>query len=168
MRLLAAIGALAIIVAIVLPIYFFGGFYNVAATDQHFNIVTTALDRVRMASINHHATDTPKVSLDDPAVIQAGAKAFSERGCVSCHGAPGATWAKFSEALYPSPPDLSEVGQHRTPAQIFWVVKNGLKFTGMPGFAAVDMKDDEIWKVVAFVKKLPSVSEADYKAWTAR
>jgi mono/diheme cytochrome c family protein len=168
MRLLAAIGALAIIVAIALPIYFFGGFYNVAATDQHFNIVTTALDRVRMASINHHATDTPKVSLDDPAVIQAGAKAFSERGCVSCHGAPGATWATFSEALYPSPPDLSEVGQHRTPAQIFWVVKNGLKFTGMPGFAAVDMKDDEIWKVVAFVKKLPSVSEADYKAWTAR
>jgi mono/diheme cytochrome c family protein len=168
MRLLAWIGALAIIVAIALPIYFFGGFYNVAATDQHFNIVTWALDRVRIASINHHATDKPTGSLADPATVQAGAKAFSERGCVSCHGAPGATWAKFTEALYPSPPDLAEVGQHRTPEQIFWVVKHGLKFTGMPGFAAIDVKDDEIWKIVAFVKKLPSVSEADFKAWTAR
>jgi mono/diheme cytochrome c family protein len=168
MRLLAAIGALAIIVAIALPIYFFGGFYNVAATDQHFNIVTWALERVRIASNNHHATDTPPAPLDDPAMVQAGAKAFSERGCVSCHGAPGAAWAKFSEALYPSPPDLAEVGQQRTPKQIFWVVKHGLKFTGMPGFAAIDVKDDEIWKIVAFVKKLPSVSEADFKTWTAR
>ena len=126
MRLLAAIGALAIIVAIALPIYFFGGFYNVAATDQHFNIVTWALERVRIASITHHATDKPAVSLDDPAIVQAGAKEFSEHGCVNCHGAPGATWAKFSEALYPSPPDLAEVGPHRTPEQIFWVVKNGI------------------------------------------
>lgn len=101
MRLLSAIGILAIIAAIALPIFFFGGFYNVAATDQHFGIVSWALDRVRMASITHHAAEKPPVSLDDPAVVQAGAKEFSEHGCVSCHGAPGATWAKFSEALYP-------------------------------------------------------------------
>ncbi len=47
-------------------------------------------------------------------------------------------------------------------------MKHGLKFTGMPGFSAIGVKDDEIWKIAAFVKKLPSVSEADYKAWTAR
>lgn len=168
MRILSAIGVIAIVIAIVAPIYFFGGFFSVAATDGHFSIVQWALERVRIASISHHATATPTVSLDDPAIVQAGAKAFATRGCVSCHGAPGATWAKFSEALVPSPPDLAEVGKERTPAEIFWVVKHGLKFTGMPGFAAIDVKDDEIWKIVAFVKKLPTVSEADFKAWSAQ
>jgi hypothetical protein len=38
----------------------------------------------------------------------------------------------------------------------------------MPSFAAIDVKDDEIWKIVAFVKKLPGVSDADFKAWTAQ
>jgi mono/diheme cytochrome c family protein len=168
MRLLAAIGALAIIVAIAAPIYFFGGFYSVAANEPHFNIVTWALERVRMASIRHNAPATASVSLDNAAAIQAGAKAYSERGCVNCHGAPGATWAKFSEGLLPSPPDLSEVAKERTPAEIFWVVKHGLKFTGMPSFAAIGVKDDEIWKITAFVKKLPTVSEQDFKTWTAR
>ena len=168
MKLLTAIGALAIIVAVAAPIYFFGGFFSVAATEPHFNIVGWALERVRMASISHHATDTPPVSLDDPAVVQAGAKAFSERGCVTCHGGPGAAWAKFSEALNPSPPDLAEVAKARTPAEIFWVVKHGLKFTGMPGFAAIDVKDKEIWEIAAFVKNWPNVSVAYFKTWTAR
>jgi len=47
------------------------------------------------------------------------------------------------------------------------VVKNGINMTGMPSFAQAGAKDDEIWSIVAFLKKLPGVSEADYKAWTA-
>jgi hypothetical protein len=38
----------------------------------------------------------------------------------------------------------------------------------MPSFGATGMEDPEIWSVVAFLKKLPSVSEADFKAWTAK
>jgi hypothetical protein len=62
---------------------------------------------------------------------------------------------------------LKEVVDHRSPAQLFWVVKNGINMTGMPSFALAGVKDDEIWSIVAFLKKLPGVSEADYKAWTA-
>jgi len=39
--------------------------------------------------------------------------------------------------------------------------------TGMPGFSLVEVSDEEIWTIAAFVKKLPSVSEVDYKAWAA-
>ena len=56
-----------------------------------------------------HAKDNPPTSLDNPATVQAGARAFSERGCVNCHGAPGVNWAKFSEGLRPDPPDLKEL-----------------------------------------------------------
>lgn len=167
MKFLSLIGALAIIIAVAAAVFFFGGFYNIAATQPDLGVVAWALEHVREASIARHATDRPPVSMEDPAIIQAGARAFATRGCVSCHGGPGAPWAKFSEGLRPDPPDLKDVVKDLTPAQIFWVVRNGINMTGMPGFALVEAPDQEIWTIAAFVKKLPTISEADYKAWTA-
>jgi mono/diheme cytochrome c family protein len=167
MKFLSYIGALAIIVAVAAGVYFFGGFYSIAATQPDPGIVAWALQTVRVASINRHATDTPPAGMDAPATIQAGARAFASRGCTTCHGGPGVMWAKFSEGLRPDPPDLKEVVGDLTPAQIFWVVKNGINMTGMPSFATAEVPDQEIWAIAAFAKKLPEVSEADYKAWTA-
>jgi hypothetical protein len=78
-------------------------------------------------------------------------------------------WAKFSEGLRPEAPDLKDVVKDLAPAQIFWVVRNGINMTGMPGFSLSDppVPDQEIWTIAAFVKKLPDVSDADYKSWTA-
>jgi mono/diheme cytochrome c family protein len=167
MRVLAAIGALAIIVAVAAAVFFFGGFYSVAGTVEDPAIVKWALAKVRNASIARHATDRPPGNLGDPATVQAGARQFMERGCVNCHGAPGVEWAKFSEGMHPDPPDLKEEVGDRTPEQLFWIVKNGINMTGMPSFGTVGVGDDDIWKIVAFLKQLPRVSEADYKAWTS-
>src|SRR5262249_60995805 len=101
--LLAFIGVLAILAAIAAAVFFFGGFYNVAATVDDPDSVKWALTQVRLASIRRHATETPSVSLEDPATVQAGARDFSERGCANCHGAPGVNWAKFSDSLRPIP-----------------------------------------------------------------
>lgn len=167
MRVLAAIGILAIVVGIAAVVFFFGGFYNVAASEGDSGLVAWALTRVRIASIDHHAGDTPPLSLDDPAVIQTGARAFAARGCVNCHGGPGVDWAKFSEGLRPGPPDLKEIADALAPRQIFWVVKNGINMTGMPGFGLVGADDKELWAITAFVKHLPKVTDADFKAWSA-
>jgi mono/diheme cytochrome c family protein len=167
MRILAVIGGLALIVGIGAAAFFFGGFYSVAGTAEDPAIVHWALTQVRTASIDRNAQDQPPVSIKDPASVQAGAKAFAARGCTTCHGGPGVPWAKFSEGLHPDPPDLKEVVDHRSPAQLFWVIKNGINMTGMPSFTLAGVEDNEIWSIVAFLKKLPGVSEADYKAWTA-
>ncbi len=166
MRLLALIGVLAIIVAVAAAAFFFGGFYSIAATEQDPGVVAWALVHVREASIDRHATDTPPGSLEDAATVKAGARAFADRGCANCHGGPGVGWAKFSEGLNPGPPDLKDVVGGLEPRELFWVVKNGIKMTGMPSFGAIGVPDQEIWSIVAFLKKLPTVSEADYKAWS--
>jgi mono/diheme cytochrome c family protein len=166
MRLLAFIGALAIIVVIAAAVFFFGGYYNVAATEKDSPPVAWALIHVRQAAIDRHAADNPPASFNDPDTIKAGAHAFAERGCANCHGAPGVDWAKFSEGLNPAPPDLKEVVGDLQPRELFWVVKNGIRMTGMPSFGAVGVSDQEIWSIAAFLKKLPIVSEADYKAWS--
>ncbi len=167
MRVLAAIGLLAIVAAIAAAVYFFGGFYNVAALPQDNGAVAWTLAHVREASIESRAPSKAPINVDDPANIQAGARAFAEHGCVTCHGAPGAQWAKFSEGLRPDAADLNEVAKSQSVGEIFWVVKNGINMTAMPSFARVKVGDDEIWKIAAFVKKLPTVKPEDYKAWTA-
>jgi mono/diheme cytochrome c family protein len=167
MRLLATIGLLGILGAIAAGVFFFGGYYSISAISADPTPVAWALTNVRNASIRHHAIDAPPMSLDDPATIQAGARAFAQRGCAACHGGPGVDWAKFSEGLRPDPPDLKDIAKSVTAPQIFWVVKNGINMTGMPSFGRIGTDDKEIWTIAAFVKKLPSVSPADYKAWTA-
>src|SRR5689334_8038478 len=99
MRLLALIGALAIIVGVAAAVFFFGGFYSVAATNPEPAPVSWALVKVRMASVDHNATQPPPSGFDSPEKVQAGAKAFATRGCTNCHGGPGVEWQKFSEGL---------------------------------------------------------------------
>ena len=170
MRILALIGALAIIGVVAAAVYFFGGYYSVAASAPDLGIVNWALVQVRTASIDHHAVDSPPAGYDDPAKVQEGARVYSVTGCINCHGVPvtsGSTWAKFSEGLHPDPPGLKELANDRTPSQLFWVIKNGINMTGMPSFALAGAKDEDLWSIVAFIKKLPIISEADYKSWTA-
>jgi hypothetical protein len=167
MRLLAVIGAVAIVVAIGAAVFFFGGFYSVAATEE-IAPVAWVLIHVRQASVDRHATEAPPKSLDDATMVRAGAHAFAERGCTNCHGAPGVKWAKFSEGMQPPPPDLKEIVDQREPRQLFWVIKNGINMTAMPSFGAIAVPDEEIWSIVAFLKKLPAISEEDFKAWSAQ
>ncbi|HMK80498.1 MAG TPA: cytochrome c [Xanthobacteraceae bacterium] len=163
--LLALIGALAIIIGVAALGFFFGGFFNVAATNPEPPLVSWALIKVRMASVDRNATQLPPAGYDAPAKVQAGAKAFMARGCTNCHGGPGVEWQKFSEGLRPDPPDLKEIVPNREPRQLFWVIKNGINMTGMPSFGATGMDDNEIWAVAAFLKKLPEVKEEDFKKW---
>ena len=168
MRFLAFIGVLAIIAAIGAAIFFFGGFYNVAQSADNPAIVDWALASMRGASVVAHGTEAPPANLDDSETVKAGARAYSTIGCVNCHGGPpNANWAKWSEGLKPVPADLKVMAKDRTASQLFWAIKNGIKFTAMPSFGLAGASDEQIWQIVAFIKKLPTVSNDDYKTWTA-
>ena len=168
-KLLALIGVLAILGGLGVAGFFFGGFFSVAADDRDPNIVNWAIIQVREASIARHAADRPPASLDDRDLVRAGARAYSELGCINCHGGPGVKPADFSEGLNPAP-NLKKVIGKLLPQEVFWVIKNGIKMTGMPSFGAgkpSPAPDKEIWAVVAFLKNLQSVSDEDFKAWSA-
>jgi mono/diheme cytochrome c family protein len=163
LRFLGIIGLLAILGAVFAAGFFFGGFFNVAASVDDPDIVNAAIENVRAASIARHATVKPAVSLDDPSIVRAGAKSYAERGCTNCHGGPGVEWAKFSEGLNPGPPDLKDVVGDLLPQELFWVIKNGIKMTGMPSFG-VTHTDDEVWAIVAFVRRMGKLTPEQYQA----
>src|SRR5262245_44691935 len=116
MKFLALIGLLAILGAIGAAVFFFGGYYSVAGPAEEPAIVKWALVHVRTASIARHAKDKPPMAIDDPALVKAGARVYLERGCVNCHGSPGADdWAKFSEGLRPDAADLKDAAKELDP-----------------------------------------------------
>jgi mono/diheme cytochrome c family protein len=68
---------------------------------------------------------------------------------------------EISRGLYPRAPELRR-GSRLTPAEEFWVVKHGLKMSGMPAWGV--MHDDELlWSVVAFLQKLPELTPDQYQ-----
>src|SRR5262249_29974307 len=105
LKFLSLIGLLGILGAIAAAVFFFGGYYSVAASAEEPAIVKWILVHVRTASIERHGKDKPPMSLDDPAVVQAGARALSPRGRGSCHGAPGVPRAEISQRVRPAPPE---------------------------------------------------------------
>jgi mono/diheme cytochrome c family protein len=167
MKILAAIGIVALVLLFAAAVLSLGGFYNVAATRPDPAAVDGLLLRIREASISRHAVTRSPIALDDAATIAAGARAFAVRRCADCHGGPGVPRAKYAEGLRPAPPDLKQTAPLREPRELFWIIRNGINRTAMPGFAAAQMPDAEIWTIVAFLKKLPTVTDAEYRTWTA-
>src|SRR3546814_371868 len=63
--------------------------------------------------------------------------------------------------MTPHPPFLPPKIEEWDPEELFYIVKHGVKFTGMPGWPATD-RDDEIWAMTAFLLQLPDLSPEDY------
>jgi mono/diheme cytochrome c family protein len=140
--------------------FIYAGIYDVSATRPHWPITYWAMDTVRVHSVRIRADGImPPPGLMDDARIVEGAAHFAAH-CASCHGAPGVPRGNLGEKLYPRPADLRESAHRYSPGELFWIVKNGIKMSGMPAWS--DHSDDELWSTVSFIEKLPSMSEADY------
>lgn len=163
MKLMKIVLALVALLIVATLGFVYAGVFNVAADDPHWGLTQRMLEATRDHSIVSLARDVeapPK--LDDPALIAAGAQEYAEM-CTGCHLAPGMEDTEMRTGLYPKPPKLSEPGARRKPAETFWVIKHGLKMTGMPAWGLTH-DDQRIWSMTAFVQKLPELSQVQYEA----
>ena len=138
----------------------YAGAYDVAATAPHWTATAWLLEVARTRSIKAQAAGIAvPPGLDDPGKVVIGVEHYAAH-CAVCHGAPGVPKGDIAQGLYPPPPDLANSAPLYTPAELFWIVKHGIKMTGMPAWS--DHSDDELWATVAFLEKLPGMSEQDY------
>jgi mono/diheme cytochrome c family protein len=140
----------------------YAGLYNVAADVPHSPTLYWLMETVRERSIAARAEDIAVPDdLDNPTRVATGAGQYAEM-CAGCHLAPGMKRTEISRGLYPRAPDLRR-GSRSTPAEDFWVVKHGVKMTGMPAWGVTH--DDEIlWDVVAFLRRMPELTPEEYQA----
>ena len=149
--LLVVLGAGAVIYA---------GIYDVAATSPHWRMTSWLLETARIRSITAQAAGiSAPPGLDDQAKVIIGVEHYAAH-CSVCHGAPGVPKGAMARGLYPPPPNLAKTALLYTPAELFWILRHGIKMTGMPSWS--DHSDDELWATVGFLEKLPSMSEQDY------
>lgn len=146
-------------------ILIYSGVYDVAATEPHWGLTHWMIGLVKLRSIKAHAAGiaTP-TNLGDDSEIAEGIAHFAAH-CVICHGAPGVPSEEFVRRLYPSPPDLTGVSKAYTPGELFWIVRNGIRASGMPAWR--DHSDGELWAIVAFLCKLPDISAQNYASLLA-
>lgn len=177
---LLAIGAIAALGGIA---FLYSGIYNMGADDKHFKPVYWALETLRERSIAVRASKIEVPPLDDPQMLLAGGADYNDM-CAGCHLKPGKASSDISQGLYPQPPNLAMgAAAHghahgsggddahgdadASAARQFWIIKHGIKASGMAAFGPTH-EDARIWAMVAFLQKLPTLNEVQYQILTAR
>ena len=81
--------------------------------------------------------------------------------CAFCHGRDGRGDTRIGRNLYPKPPDLRAPGtQSLSDGELFYIIQNGVRFTGMPAFAE-SHSDTDSWELVRFLRQLPELTPAE-------
>lgn len=157
-----AFGAIIVVCgALVLgAVFILSGIYNVAASARHFYITDRLIKLTLWRSIDTHSASVDVPPLDDPELVRLGARHFAT-GCAPCHSAPGLEQNPIISGMYPTAPPLQEAVPGWETDELYWIVRHGLKFTGMPQWPG-DGRTEEPWPVVAFLLELPGMTPEEY------
>lgn len=139
------------------------GMFNVGADEPPGTFAEMFFPSARDRSIAARAADITVPKLDDPQMVAEGAEHYAPM-CAMCHLAPGMADTDLRKGLHPQPPVLATLAL-RPAGEQFWIVKHGIQMTGMPAWGATH-SDGDIWKMVAFLQKLPGMTPEQYRALT--
>jgi mono/diheme cytochrome c family protein len=132
------------------------GAINMGADVKPGLIERTIAPWARDRSIETRAPKEKNPHAGDPAAIAAGLDHYREN-CVMCHGAPDVTGAELSKGINPPAPSLGKEENDPPDGELFGVIKHGIRMTAMPAFGPTQT-DEEIWKIVAFIRHLPDLT----------
>lgn len=143
------------------------GGIDFAADSPHASGITKFIDWAREQSVAKQAKAVVQpTDLASEERIRRGSGNY-EAMCAGCHLSPGVEDSEIRKGLYPSPPNLSLVGpateEQVADARRFWIIKHGIKGSGMPAWATGGMDDEAIWDLTAFIKVLPTLSATEYQ-----
>lgn len=142
--------------------FVYSGFYDVAATERHSSVVEWTLETISERSVRRRAGELPAPLPADSAALLHGFEHYRIM-CEVCHGGVGVDRTEIAEGLNPRPPRLARAAKGWTDAELFWITKHGIKATGMPAFGP-SHDDAALLQIVAIVRMLPDMSEAEYAA----
>lgn len=137
------------------------GFFNVGASTGHWRMTEWFLHFAMRSAVRTYALAVELPETLPRAGVQPAAGHFAT-GCAICHGAPGEPRSPAAMGMLPQPPDLAEVVDTWSDAELFRIVKHGVRFTGMPAWPTQE-RDDEVWAMVAFLRELPGMDAETYR-----
>jgi mono/diheme cytochrome c family protein len=160
-------GAIAIVLLVPLGAWTYvkSGLYNVGASKPHTKFTEWLTHETMIHSVRSHAKGilAPQSATTDQVV-----RGFCtyETHCVACHGAAAVARQHWVSGLEPQPPYLLDATHVWKPRELFWIVKNGIKMTGMPAWRD-SLTDGQIWDVVAWLEATGQLQPQTYVRWRA-
>lgn len=148
------------------------GWIDVAADTPHSPVVHDLIEFARERAIARCSREiAAPADLDSAERARRGAGNYDAM-CAGCHLAPGVADTEIRRGLYPQPPKLtheaaSVLPPEQTAARRFWIIKHGIKASGMPAWGQGGMADADIWDLVAFLRVLPTLSPQQYRQQVA-
>jgi len=162
-----AVAALVIVVVIVIAAAVVNLLtHGVSARDQ-----PTRPEIVLARTMRHLAVPAKLRSLTNPipasaAALQQGREHFADH-CAQCHGNDGRGQTEMGRSLYPRAPDMTlPETQKLSDGELFAIIRNGVRLTGMPGWAGEHSEQDD-WKLVLFIRHLPRMTKEEAESMKA-
>ena len=143
-----------------------GGFFLVrhgfSAREQPSAAETFIATRLRRLAIPSDARNAANPVSSSPEVLHEAMAHFADH-CTTCHANDGSGNTLFGKGLYPKPPDLRQAEtQKLTDGEIFYIIENGVRFTGMPAFGGSGNEHQEdSWELVRFIRHLPQITDEE-------
>ena len=135
---------------------------GLTAREKPSAIETRVARGVRSFAISRRDRTRTNAVPQSEEAVRAGLEHFADH-CAVCHGNDGGGATSFGRGMFPPSPDLrAEATQGMTDGELFYIIENGVRFTGMPAFAAGTAEgEQESWKLVHFIRRLPRLSEPE-------
>jgi mono/diheme cytochrome c family protein len=163
---------LALLVLVLLIIGAVGMWYMVAtglsARAEPSQVEEFAARRVRTVAIARNARSLTNPVKASEEVIASGRAHFADH-CAICHANDGSGQTEMGRGLYPRAPDMrASATQELSDGELFWIIENGIRFTGMPAWST-GMKEGEeaSWHLVHFIRRLPKLTPAEIEEMEA-
>jgi len=140
-----------------------------SARDEPSNAEAFIARRLRRMAIPGRSREL-KNPVQANAEVMSGATAHFADHCATCHGNDGRGNTLMGRGLYPKPPDMTEPStQKLTDGEIYYIIENGIRFTGMPAFGEEPGNDNDLesWDLVHFIRHLPRMTTEEVEQMKA-
>ncbi len=155
---LAVVGAIALLGAVAFSL----GGVSAQPEPSRLESLLARAARHRLIPGSARAADNP---VEATAEVLANGMSHWADHCASCHGNDGRGETALGRGLYPRAPDMTlEATQGLSDGELFWIIENGIRLTGMPGWGDAGPEDDEeSWELVHFIRHLEELSDSEIR-----
>lgn len=146
--------------AIVLGLIVSGIIFNTSATQPHSKIFAWGVHQTMINSVARRARGgAPRLALTSETLL-AGARQYRS-DCMACHGGPGIARAQWASGMLPTPPYLVDASRRWSHGELYTIVHDGVKMTGMPAWGEVK-SDRQVAEIVAFLEAMPKMTPRQF------
>jgi mono/diheme cytochrome c family protein len=163
MYFLAGVAALALALGAASLVFLKTRTHGFSAREQPTAFEGFAAETARELAIPSGAKKKPNPIPASDQVL-ADAKAHWADHCAACHANDGSGQIPMGQQMYPPAPDMrKETTQRKTDGELFYVIENGIRLSGMPAWGGSEHGQQDSWKLVHFIRHLPSLSADEIK-----